>query len=125
DFNNSGIARITDAQGKELPLLRLEPLMIGSLYSGKHDDRLLIKLDDMPPVMLAGLVATEDRYFMDHHGISLRGIARAMWTNVTAGELVQGGSTITQQLVKNFYLNSERTLSRKILEVWMSVLLEV
>lgn len=124
DFNNSGIARITDRNGNTLPLLRLEPLMIGSLYSGKHDDRLLVKLEDMPPVMLAGLVATEDRYFMDHHGISLRGIARAMWTNIAAGGLVQGGSTITQQLVKNFYLNSERTLSRKILEVWMSVLLE-
>ncbi len=125
DFSSSGITRIADNNGKELPLLRLEPLMIGSLYSGKHDDRLLVKLEDMPPVMLAGLVATEDRYFMEHHGISLRGIARAMWINISAGGLVQGGSTITQQLVKNFYLNSERTLSRKILEVWMSVLLEV
>ncbi|MEZ5539249.1 MAG: penicillin-binding protein 1B [Pseudomonadales bacterium] len=124
-FNGNGIDHISDNQGRALPLLRLEPLMIGSLYSGKHDDRLLIKIEDMPPVMLAGLVATEDRYFMDHHGISLRGIARAMWINISAGGLVQGGSTITQQLVKNFYLNSERTLSRKILEVWMSVLLEV
>ncbi len=125
DFNSSGITQIYDKSGKTLPLLRLEPLMIGSLYSGKHDDRLLVKLEDVPPVMLAGLVATEDRYFMDHHGISLRGILRALWINISAGGLVQGGSTITQQLVKNFYLNSERTLSRKILEVWMSVLLEV
>ena len=125
EFNSSGIAQIYDKDGKALPLLRLEPLMIGSLYSGKHDDRLLVKLEDVPPVMLAGLVATEDRYFMDHHGVSLRGIARALWINIAAGGLVQGGSTITQQLVKNFYLNSERTLSRKILEVWMSVLLEV
>ncbi|MEZ5436674.1 MAG: penicillin-binding protein 1B [Pseudomonadales bacterium] len=125
EFNSGGIAQIYDKDGKALPLLRLEPLMIGSLYSGKHDDRLLVKLEDVPPVMLAGLVATEDRYFMDHHGVSLRGIARALWINIAAGGLVQGGSTITQQLVKNFYLNSERTLSRKILEVWMSVLLEV
>ncbi|MBK8676078.1 MAG: penicillin-binding protein 1B [Cellvibrionales bacterium] len=125
DFNSSGITQIYDKSGKTLPLLRLEPLMIGSLYSGKHDDRLLVKLEDVPPVMLAGLVATEDRYFMNHHGISLRGILRALWINISAGGLVQGGSTITQQLVKNFYLNSERTLSRKILEVWMSVLLEV
>lgn len=124
NFNSGGIAQMTDNNGRELPLLRLEPLMIGSLYAGKHEDRLLIKLEDMPPVMLAGLVATEDRYFMDHHGISLRGVARAMWINVTAGELVQGGSTITQQLIKNFYLSSERTLTRKILEVWMAVLLE-
>jgi penicillin-binding protein 1B len=125
DFNSGGISHITDSNNRELPLLRLEPLMIGSLYAGKHEDRLLIKLEEMPPVMLAGLVATEDRYFMEHHGISLRGIARAFWINITAGELVQGGSTITQQLVKNFYLTSERTLSRKVLEVWMALLLEM
>jgi penicillin-binding protein 1B len=125
DFDGKGISRVTDQHGKELALLRLEPLMIGSLYPGEHEDRLLIKLEEMPPVMLAGLVATEDRYFMEHHGISPRGVARAMWTNIAAGGLVQGGSTITQQLVKNFYLTSERTLSRKVLEVWMAILLEI
>jgi penicillin-binding protein 1B len=125
EFDGKGIARVSDADGKDIPLLRLEPLMIGSLYPGEHEDRLLIRLEEMPPVMLAGLVATEDRYFMEHHGMSIRGIARAMVTNVMAGQLVQGGSTITQQLVKNFYLTSERTLSRKILEVWMAVLLEM
>ncbi|HSC76549.1 MAG TPA: transglycosylase domain-containing protein, partial [Pseudomonadales bacterium] len=125
DFDSKGISRVSEQNGHEMTLLRLEPLMIGSLYPGEHEDRLLIKLEEMPPVMLAGLVATEDRYFMDHHGISIRGVARAMWTNITAGGLVQGGSTITQQLVKNFYLTSERTLSRKVLEVWMAILLEV
>lgn len=125
DFDGKGISRVADQSGHEMTLLRLEPLMIGSLYSGEHEDRLLIKLEEMPPVMLAGLVATEDRYFMSHHGMSIRGIARAMWSNMVAGHLVQGGSTITQQLVKNFYLSSERTLSRKVLEVWMSLLLEM
>ncbi len=125
DFDGKGITHVSDAQNKEVTLVRLEPLQIGSLYPGRHEDRLLIKLDDTPPVLLAGLVAVEDRYFMDHHGLSIRGIARAMWTNIVAGGLVQGGSTITQQLVKNFYLSSERTLSRKVLEVWMSVLLEL
>lgn len=124
-FGDKGIQRITDSNGKEKSLVRLEPLLIGSLYPGRHEDRLLIRLNEMPPVMLAGLVAVEDRYFMDHHGLSIRGILRAMWTNATAGGLVQGGSTITQQLVKNFYLSSERTLSRKVLEVWMSLLLEL
>lgn len=125
DFDSNGIASVTTQDGGALDLLRLEPLMIGSLYAGEHEDRLLIRLEEMPPVMLAGLVAVEDRYYMEHHGISLRGVARAMWTNIAAGGLVQGGSTITQQLVKNFYLNSERKLSRKLLEVWMSVLLEM
>ena len=125
DFDGKGISRVTEQNGHEMTLLRLEPLMIGSLYPGEHEDRILIKLEEMPPVMLAGLVATEDRYYMDHHGISPRGVARAMWTNIAAGGLVQGGSTITQQLVKNFYLTSERTLSRKVLEVWMAILLEI
>lgn len=123
-FNNAGIADIRDNQGQAIPLVRLEPLLIGSLYPGEHEDRLLIQLQEMPPVMLAGLVAVEDRYFMDHHGFSWRGVLRAMVTNLSAGGLVQGGSTITQQLVKNFYLTSERTLTRKITEVWMALLLE-
>lgn len=125
DFDGNGIARMTDLDQQDVALLRLDPLMIGSLYPGEHEDRLLIKLEEMPPVMLAGLVATEDRYYMEHHGMSIRGIARAMFANAMAGQMVQGGSTITQQLVKNFYLSSERTLSRKLLEVWMSILLEI
>src|SRR6478735_7872694 len=87
DFDSRGISRVVEQNGSEqsgheMTLLRLEPLMIGSLYPGEHEDRILIKLEEMPPVMLAGLVATEDRYFMDHHGISIRGVARAMWTNI-------------------------------------------
>lgn len=123
-FDGNGVAEIRDNQGQAIPLVRLEPLLIGSLYPGEHEDRLLIRLEEMPPVMLAGLVAVEDRYFMDHHGFSWRGVLRALVTNLTAGGLVQGGSTITQQLVKNFYLTSERTLTRKLTEVWMALLLE-
>lgn len=123
-FDNDRLTTIKTNKGEGTALVRLEPLLIGSIFPGEHEDRLLIQLEEAPPVMLAGLVAVEDRYYMQHHGFSVRGVLRALWTNLTAGGLVQGGSTITQQLVKNFYLSSERTLSRKIMEVWMALLLE-
>ena len=70
------------------------------------------------------LIATEDRNFYEHHGVSVRGTARALLSNVTGGTR-QGGSTITQQLIKNFYLNSDRTLKRKANEALMALLLEL
>lgn len=123
-FTGNHIDSILDKQQTSIPIVRLEPLLIGSIYSGEHEDRLLIQLPEMPPVMLAGLVAVEDRYFMSHHGFSVRGVLRALFTNISAGSMLQGGSTITQQLVKNFYLTSERTLTRKLIEVWMALILE-
>jgi penicillin-binding protein 1B len=71
------------------------------------------------------LVAIEDREFFNHFGVSPKGIARAVWVNATAGQLRQGGSTLTHQLVKNFFLTNERTLSRKATEAMMAVLLEL
>ncbi len=123
--DNTVTAIIGTKKNKAISLLRLEPLLIGSIFPGLHEDRHPIKLTEMPPVMLAGLVAVEDRYFMEHHGFSIRGVIRAMWSNIHTGGMLQGGSTITQQLVKNFYLNSERTLTRKVIEVWMALLLEL
>src|SRR5690606_36191172 len=70
-------------------------------------------------------VAVEDRDYFDHFGVSPKGIARALWINASSGRLVQGGSTLTQQLVKNFYLTNERTLLRKVTEAMMAVLLEL
>jgi penicillin-binding protein 1B len=124
-FDNAGIAHITDlTQAQELAIVRMDPVQIGSFYPTIKEDRILIKLEEAPDALLNGLFATEDRDFYHHYGISLRGIARAMWANIRAGGLVQGGSTITQQLVKNFYLTSERTLWRKVNEVFMSLILE-
>ena len=76
-------------------------------------------------MLVAALIITEDKRFFEHWGISPTGIARAMVANVNAGRMVQGGSTLTQQLVKNFFLTNERSLSRKIQEAFMSLLLEL
>jgi penicillin-binding protein 1B len=110
--------------GKSVALLRMEPVQIGSFYPARQEDRALIKIDQAPDLLLKALFASEDRHFYRHHGVSLRGILRAIWVNVRAGGIVQGGSTITQQLVKNFYLTSERTWWRKLNEITMAIILD-
>lgn len=110
--------------GKSMAILRLEPVQIGSFYPALKEDRILIKLDQAPQVLVNALLATEDRDFYDHFGVSPKAILRAMWANLLAGGIVQGGSTLTQQLVKNFFLTSERTWWRKINEVVMALVLE-
>lgn len=125
DFNQSGISAVTDlTQKKDIAIIRMDPVLIGSFYPTIKEDRVLIKLEEAPDMLIKGLLASEDRDFYQHFGISLRGIARAMWNNMRAGGMVQGGSTITQQLVKNFYLTSERSLSRKVKEALMALILE-
>ncbi len=81
-------------------------------------------LSAMAPHLIDAVLATEDRRFYEHHGVDLRGIARAAWRNYDAGEVVEGGSTITQQLVKVLYLDRERTYKRKLQEVVIAVWLE-
>tara|TARA_B100001245_G_scaffold221715_1_gene193289 strand:+ start:98391 stop:100706 length:2316 start_codon:yes stop_codon:yes gene_type:complete len=118
------IARLADAQGEQ-PLIRLEPQYVGGIFPTHNEDRELIRLEDVPPVLVAALIVTEDKSFFSHWGISVTGIARAMLANIRAGGMVQGGSTLTQQLVKNFFLTNERTLTRKVQEAFMSLLLEL
>ncbi|MDN5938899.1 MAG: transglycosylase domain-containing protein, partial [Salinisphaera sp.] len=111
--------------GEDLALLRLDPLLIGSIYpTGHGEDRILVQLGDVPPMLPAGLIVVEDRDFLHHFGISLKGIARAAWANLRAGEVVQGGSTITQQLVKNLFLSNQQTFVRKAREALMAILLD-
>ena len=112
------------SDGKPATIARLEPAMIGGIYPADNQDRVLVKLNQVPPLLVKGLIAVEDRDFYHHFGISFRGIARALWTDITTGSMRQGGSTLTQQLVKNFYLSSKRSLSRKAIEAVMAVLLE-
>ena len=124
-FNGAAIEKITDLKtNQDIDIVRMDPVQIGSFYPSIKEDRVLIKLDEAPPALVNGLFASEDHDFYHHFGISLRGIARAIWTNVIAGGMVQGGSTITQQLVKNFYLTKERSLSRKAKEALMAFILE-
>lgn len=109
---------------KEVSLFRLEPPVIGRIYPAHKEDRVLIKLDQVPVNLVKGLVVVEDRSFDSHHGVNPKAIARALWANIRAGATVQGGSTLTQQLVKNFFLTNKRSLWRKANEAVMSILLE-
>lgn len=110
--------------GQPAAIARLEPLLIGGIYPAHNEDRHLIKIEDVPQLLVDTLVAVEDREYFDHYGVSLKAIMRAMFVNVQKGELRQGGSTLTQQLVKNFFLTHERTIQRKVIEALMSLLLE-
>jgi len=76
-----------------------------------------VELDDLPDHVLQAFIAIEDRRFYDHSGVDLRGTARAVFTNLRAGATIQGGSTITMQLVKNLVLTPQRSMRRKIQEM--------
>lgn len=111
-------------QGAQLAILRLDPALIGKIYPTHKEDRMLVNLQEVPEMLIKALMAMEDRDFYEHNGISLRALGRATLANIKAGAWVQGGSTLTQQLIKNHYLTPERTLKRKINEALMSLLLE-
>jgi len=111
--------------GDKAAIVRLEPARIGGIYPAHKEDRILVRLDEVPPQLPAALMAVEDRNFYDHFGIAPASIGRAMLANMRAGRVVQGGSTLTQQLVKNFFLTRDQTLLRKGNEALMSILLEL
>ncbi|MBU2478582.1 MAG: transglycosylase domain-containing protein, partial [Gammaproteobacteria bacterium] len=125
EFSGNVVIGLSDrAQGKEIDLTRLDPLQIASIYPTKQEDRQLVQLAQVPVLLTQTLMAVEDRLFYEHFGISPRSLLRATLANVRAGGVVQGGSTLTQQLVKNFYLSNARTLTRKVNEAFMALLLE-
>ena len=123
-FENGATASVRDAQGRDLALVRLEPLAIGGIYPANNQDRVLVRLSEVPKHLVQALLATEDRNFYSHHGFDPRGIARSV-VNFFRGRGLQGGSTLTQQLVKNFFLTPERTVQRKLTELIMAMLLEL
>lgn len=124
-FDSSKIIAMREqGSGANVDIARLEPMLMGGIYPSHNEDRLLVQLDDVPPLLVKALIAVEDRNFYEHSGVAPAAIARAMWANLRAGRTVQGGSTLTQQLVKNFFLSDERSLSRKFTEAIMSLLLE-
>ncbi|MCW9058025.1 MAG: penicillin-binding protein 1B [Gammaproteobacteria bacterium] len=124
-FSDQRLESVEALRGDDpVRLLRLEPLQIGAIHPARHEDRLLVRREEVPELLVNTLIAVEDRDFYRHHGISLRGIGRALWVNLRAGGVVQGGSTLTQQLVKNLFLSSERSLVRKANEAIMALLLE-
>lgn len=125
NFTASQVSALAQPGGGPLAVARLEPLLIGGLYPAHNEDRILVQLDEVPPYLVETLIAVEDRDFYRHFGVSPRSIARAIWVNASAGGVVQGGSTLTQQLVKNFFLSNERSFTRKGTEALMALLLEL
>lgn len=125
-FGGGRVTSVSEASsGSALPLLRLEPATIGTISPGHSEDRILVRLGDVPRSLVAALLAIEDHRFLEHHGVSPTGVLRALIANIRAGDVVQGGSTLTQQLVKNYFLTRERTLWRKVNEAVMAVILEL
>ena len=125
-FDGNTIAHITDhATARGVTQITLEPLLIGSLQLGPHKDRISLKLHEMPELLIKALLVMEDRNFESHIGIDPKGIARALWSNLKHGKTTQGGSTLTQQLVKNIFLSPKPTLSRKATEALMAMLIEL
>ncbi len=124
-FRDGFLAELVHADtGRPVDLARLDPVPIGGIYPGKNEDRRLIRLEQAPQHLIDALLAVEDRRYYEHYGIDPRGIARALVSIVKGGH-IQGGSTLTQQLVKNFYLTPERTIQRKATEILMALLLEL
>ncbi|QKT02495.1 penicillin-binding protein 1B [Ectothiorhodospiraceae bacterium 2226] len=125
EFDAAGVRSLGSLpDARAVDLVRLEPPHIASIYPSHHEDRVLVRLNEVPPLLVQALLAVEDRQFYDHHGILPRAIARAALANLRAGRTVQGGSTLTQQLVKNFYLDNRRAYTRKFNEAAMALLLE-
>src|SRR5256884_3773433 len=122
-FDGGGVRALRDAGGAELPLVRLELLPIGVIYPANKEDRVLVRPSEVPKHFVQALIAPEDRQFYSHKGFDPRALVRAALS--LASDKVQGGSTLTQQLVKNFFLTPERTLQRKLTELIMAVLLEL
>lgn len=119
------VGELVDADsGAALSAARLEPARIATLYGTQQEDRRVVQLGEIPPLLLGGLQAVEDRDFKRHRGIDLGAILRAAWANLVAGRVVQGGSTLTQQLVKNLFLDRSQTLMRKLNEALLSLLIE-
>lgn len=109
---------------EEIGLERLNPLRIASIYPQHREDRLLVKLDEVPPVLIDTILATEDRNFYLHPGVDPRGLLRSIYVTYVRKGDQQGGSTITQQFIKNHYLSNERSISRKVKEMLMALVLE-
>ncbi|MGH7847808.1 MAG: PBP1A family penicillin-binding protein, partial [Candidatus Binatia bacterium] len=124
-FQSGAVARMENmAAREELFSLELEPELITGLYDRVWEERKVVRLAEVPSLLVKAILAIEDERFFRHRGVDPVAILRATWVNVTSGGIVQGGSTLTQQLMKNFFLGDERTLQRKAKEFLMALIAE-
>jgi len=123
-LDGSRVTALTSPDGRPLGAVPLEPEPVGLYYGPDREQRELARLEDLPPALVDAILAIEDQRFPTHSGVDPRRIAGALLANLEAGGITQGGSTLTQQLVKNFFLAPERTLSRKLQEAVMALLVE-
>jgi len=120
-----GITKISDLDTRRnYDQVELEPGLLTEISNEKHQKQKIVSFKDLPKDFVNATLAIEDRQFFEHPGINFRGIFRALWRDVGEGETRQGGSSITQQLVKNFFLSPEKTVRRKAQEMMMAVVLE-
>jgi penicillin-binding protein 1B len=122
DGRIASMVRATD--GKAMPILELEPEEISLFFGAERERRQLIAIQQVPEHLIHAVLAAEDSRFYQHPGIDIRGIMRALVANLRHGAIRQGGSTLTQQLAKNYFLTPARTLRRKFKEVLISVIIE-
>ncbi len=123
--HGKGLKRIQSLEKNgDLGYLRVDPKMLGMLEKDKNEQRLFMRREQFPELMVDALLATEDRDFYHHEGVAPLAILRALVVNVKAGRTVQGGSTLTQQLAKNLFLTHERTLWRKVREAYIALILD-
>lgn len=127
--DRKSVASITNEdENVETKEARLEPKILSSIAAEGDGRRKAVAFNDLPPVLVKAVTVTEDRAFFEHYGVNFRGIARAAWRRYEGDDnsplANQGGSSITQQLVKNLLLSNEQTIERKVKEAYMSFILE-
>lgn len=119
------VVSVVDATTKKrLDSARLDPARIATLYGNTEEERRLVRLEEVPPLIVSGLQAVEDRNFKNHHGIDPKGLMRAIWVNLREGEFEQGASTLTQQMVRSLFLSNTKTISRKVKEASYALIIE-
>lgn len=124
-ISNGYISKITALDnGETVQIVRLSPALIGKIFPLHDEDRVLVAYKEIPNSLIKALIAVEDKHFFEHIGIDPKGILRSLFANILAGKIAQGGSTLTQQLIKNMFLTREQTYSRKFNEVLMALMLE-
>ncbi len=125
-FSRDTIAAMTRIDtGASLPLLEIDPEEIMLFFGPERERRRLVSITQVPEHLIHAVLAAEDNRFYQHWGVDPRGILRAMWTNLRSGRIRQGGSTITQQLAKNYFLTPDRTFKRKFQEVMLAFVMEL